>query len=75
MPTLKGTEVLLLYVQCFWYLLSSSINVSIFHIIWVDSFWTNFVRPFQVHRIDCSTGHPETRTPNGLLNTDPKSLF
>ena len=31
-PTLKGTEVSLPYVQCFLYLLSSSINVSIFHI-------------------------------------------
>ena len=33
-PTLKGTEVPLSYVQCFLYLLSSSINVSIFHITW-----------------------------------------
>ena len=31
---LKGTEVSLSYVQCFLYLTSSSINVSIFHIIW-----------------------------------------
>ena len=28
MPALKGTEVLLPYVQCFLYLVSSSINVS-----------------------------------------------
>ena len=31
--TLKGTEVSLSYAQCSFYLLSSSINVSIFHII------------------------------------------
>ena len=32
-PTLKGTEVSLLYVQCFLYLVSL-INISIFHITW-----------------------------------------
>ena len=32
MPTLKGTEAFLSYVQCFLYLVSSSINVSTFHI-------------------------------------------
>ena len=31
-PTLKGTEASLSYVQCFLYLVSSSINASIFHI-------------------------------------------
>ena len=31
-PTLKGTEASLSYVQCFLYLVSCSINVSIFHI-------------------------------------------
>ena len=31
-PTLKGTEASLSYIQCFLYLVSSSINVSIFHI-------------------------------------------
>ena len=30
-PTLKGSEVSLSYVQCFLYLVFSSINVSIFH--------------------------------------------
>ena len=39
-PTLKGTEVSLSYVQCFLYLVSSSINVSIFHSIWMDTSWT-----------------------------------
>ena len=31
-PIVKGTEASLSYVQCFLYLVSSSINVSIFHI-------------------------------------------
>ena len=33
MPTLKGTEASLSYAQCFSYLVSSSISVSIFHYI------------------------------------------
>ena len=42
--TLRGTEVSLSYVQCFLYLLvSSSINVSIFHITWLDTFWTDLL--------------------------------
>ena len=40
MPILKETEMSLSYIQCFLYLVSSSINVSIFHIMWVDTFWT-----------------------------------
>ena len=44
MPTLKGTEVSLSYVQCFLYLISSSVNVSIFHIIWLDIFCTGLVK-------------------------------
>ena len=36
-PTLKGTEASLSYVQCFWYLVSSSISTSIFHITWQDT--------------------------------------
>ena len=38
--TLKGTEVSLSCVHCFLYLVSSSINVSIFHITWLDTYWT-----------------------------------
>ena len=38
-PTLKGTEASLSYVQCFLYLVSS-INVFIFHITWLDTLWT-----------------------------------
>ena len=40
-PTLKGTETSLSYVECSLYLVSSSINVSIFHIMWLDTFWTD----------------------------------
>ena len=29
--------------QGFFYFVSSSINVSIFHIIWLDTFWTNYI--------------------------------
>ena len=43
LPTLKGTGASLSCVQCFLYLISSSINVSIFHITSLDTFWTNFV--------------------------------
>ena len=42
-PALKGTEASLSCVQYFLYLVSSSINVSIFHITWLDTSWTNLV--------------------------------
>ena len=42
-PTLKGTGASLPSVQCFLYLVSSSIKVSIFHITWLDTFWTHLV--------------------------------
>ena len=43
-PTLKGTKALSLScVQCILYLVSSSINVSIFHIKWPDISWTDLV--------------------------------
>ena len=38
-PTLKETEASLSYVQSLLYLVSSSINVSIFYITWLDNFW------------------------------------
>ena len=38
-PTSKGTEASLFCVQCFLYLVSSSLNVSIFHSTWLDNFW------------------------------------
>ena len=42
MPTLKETEASMSYVQCFLYLVSS-INVSIFHSVGLDTFWTDLV--------------------------------
>ena len=39
-PTLKES---LSYVQCFLYLVSSSVNVSIFHTTWLDTFWIYLV--------------------------------
>ena len=41
MPTVKGSEVSVSYVQCFLYLVSSSINVSGFHSASLDTFWTD----------------------------------
>ena len=46
LPTLKGTEVSLSYIQCFLYLVFPSINVSIFHITWLDTFWTDYIYVF-----------------------------
>ena len=40
-PALKGTEPSLSHVQCFLYLVSSSVNVCIFHSTWLDTFWTD----------------------------------
>ena len=42
-PTLKGSGSVTVLCQCFSYLVSSSINVSIFHITWLDTFWTEIV--------------------------------
>ena len=41
--TLKGTEASLSYVQYFLYLASFSINVSIFHVTWLDTSWTDLI--------------------------------
>ena len=43
MPTLKGTETSLFDVQYFLYFVSSSINISIFHSIWLGTFWIYLV--------------------------------
>ena len=43
LPTLKGTEASLSFVQSFLYLVTSSINVSIFHSTWLDTFWVDLV--------------------------------
>ena len=57
MPTLKGTEESLSYVQCFLYLVSSSINVSIFHITWLDTFWTDLVHQIAFYTNECIIKH------------------
>ena len=54
-PTLKGTEVSLSYVQCFLYLVSSSVNVCIFHIIWLDTFWIDHGIYMCIHTHACVT--------------------
>ena len=43
-PTLKGSEVSLSYKQCFSYLVSSSINVYVFPITWLSTFWTDLIK-------------------------------
>ena len=45
MPTLKGTEVSLSYVQCFLYLLQ---KMSLFHSTRLDNFWTDFINSFEL---------------------------
>ena len=42
-PTWKGTEASLSSIQCFLYLVSSSVNVSIFHSTCLDTFWADLV--------------------------------
>ena len=42
-PTLKDIKASLSYEQCFLYHVSSSINVSICHITWMDTFCTDYI--------------------------------
>ena len=42
-PTLRGIEVSLSYVQYVLYLVSFSVNVCIFHITWLDTFWADLM--------------------------------
>ena len=42
-PALKATEASLSYVQCFLYLISSSIDVSMFHSTGLGPFWTGLI--------------------------------
>ena len=44
--TLKGTEASLSCVLCFLYLVSSSVNVSVFHSTWLTTFWTDLIYAF-----------------------------
>ena len=46
-PTWKGTEASLSYVQYFLYLVSSSISVSIFLITWLDTFLTDLINTYK----------------------------
>ena len=39
-------------VQCFLCLVSSSINVSIFHSTWLDSFWTDLIHHYYLKNED-----------------------
>ena len=43
-PALKKTEVVSSYGQCFLCLKSSSMNVSIFCITWMDTFWADIIK-------------------------------
>ena len=74
MPTLKGTEVSLSYVQCFLYLVSS-INVSIFHITWLDTFWTDF--PFNKikRNLSCRKKTKFDKEDNMSIATSPNPAF
>ena len=66
-PTFKGIEVTLSYVQCFLYLVSS-IYVSIFHWTWLDTFWTNLIYCYSM-LVNSKTGSLwQTHLP--LPNTD-----
>ena len=55
MPTWKGTEVSLSYVQCFLCLVSS-IYVSIFHFTWLDTSWTELI--YLICLYICPSPHP-----------------
>ena len=39
----EGDWGVIVQLQCFMYVVSSSINVFIFHITWVDTFWTELI--------------------------------
>ena len=47
--TWKRTEASLSYVQCFSYFVSSSINVSFFHFMWMDTFRTDLIMSVIFH--------------------------
>ena len=40
---LEGDRGIIVLCTCFLYIVSSSINVSIFHITWLDTFWTDLI--------------------------------
>ena len=57
-PTLKGTEASLSHVQCFSYLVSSSINVSIFILHgWIPSGQTSYMCMWMCHTHTLTEGY------------------
>ena len=65
MPALKGTEVWLSCAQYFFYLVSSSINASILHITWLDTFCTALIHTWlspQIHLIYGTTSSVSKET-------------
>ena len=56
-------------VLCTMFLVFCSINVSIFHIIWLDTFWTDLVYPKSV------LSFPFPRLPPEVINTSPGCLL
>ena len=65
-PSLKGTEASLSCVQCFLYLVFSSINVSIFHILCLDTFWLDLI-----YHILCRVFWQNMKSPRWLSLLQP----
>ena len=66
-PTRKGTEASLSYVQCFLYCVCSLKKVSIFHITWLDTFWTDLI---YVHlKKECHNSFPVRHCSNFFKST------
>ena len=71
MPTLKGTEVSLSYVQCFLFLVSSPV-MSLFHSLWLDTVWTDLVfnqLSTVLTNVECEELHYETSFHHTVLLT------
>ena len=57
-PTLKGTEASLSNVRWFLYLVSSSTNVSIFYVTWLDTFWIDLIYTMDYYSAIKKEGSP-----------------
>ena len=55
----EGDWGIMCCVQCFLYLVSSSINISIFHITWLDTLWTGLVYPESDYFLQCHCFCPD----------------
>ena len=53
-PTLKGTETSSSYIQCFLYLVPSTINISNFHVTFLDTFWTDLLHTSRMYVMNYS---------------------